>query len=396
MKIGYYVRNYASKRNIIEKVSDAEYSRVYDLYELPRYSIMLMNKLFGRTLCDPVDFSFRHSGIGIARADLIHFFNAVSFGKVPWVTTFETILPRLRSTLGLHHGAANNGRPMGYSPKVQAAVNAMSSSCCKGLIAMSDCNMRMQVEFLKHFPQQAPKIVEKLHRLYPPQPLLVQKYDDKRDLPTDYLHLMFVGSAFFRKGGLEVIEALSEVRRQVDLDLRLTIVSSMAIDAYATRESAVDVRHARSVIQANNDWITLHGYLPNQRVVELMKSAHIGLLPTHADTFGYSVLEFQAAGCPVITTDVRALPEINDDTIGWVIEVPKNDLGEALYTTASQRQELSDAIRKGLIDIVRGIASDPGQIRAMADRGLENIRLKHSPLGFGEQLREIYQVALAT
>ena len=63
-------------------------------------------------------------------------------------------------------------------------------------------------------------------------------------------------------------------------------------------------------------WISYVPKLTNNETLELMKKSHIGLLPTYADTYGYSVLEFQAAGCPVITTNVRALPEINNNNLG--------------------------------------------------------------------------------
>ncbi|MFW2788163.1 glycosyltransferase, partial [Acinetobacter baumannii] len=64
---------------------------------------------------------------------------------------------------------------------------------------------------------------------------------------------------------------------------------------------------------------------------------HIGLLPTWADTFGYSVLEFQACGCPVISTDVRALSEINNNDIGWLINVDKNKYGEIVVDSYSKK-----------------------------------------------------------
>ncbi len=63
--------------------------------------------------------------------------------------------------------------------------------------------------------------------------------------------------------------------------------------------------------------------MPNQQVLELLKTCDVGLLPTYADTYGFSALEAQSAACPVISTDVRALPEINNTEVGWLINVPK-------------------------------------------------------------------------
>ena len=124
-----------------------------------------------------------------------------------------------------------------------------------------------------------------------------------------------------------------------------------------------------------------------------MKTVHVGLLPTYADTYGYSVLEFQAAGCPVISTNVRALPEINNEEIGWIIEVPRNQLGEALYTTKNDRMETGRAIRCGLKRAIDEIMENRLIISRKADAALKHISDRHSPEVFSSRLREIYSKA---
>jgi glycosyltransferase involved in cell wall biosynthesis len=121
----------------------------------------------------------------------------------------------------------------------------------------------------------------------------------------------------------------------------------------------------------------------------------VGLLPTWADTYGLFVLEAQASGCPVITTDVRALAEINNSRIGWLIRVPKDALGEAIYATPENRLELSQKIQAGLEEIIRGIVEDPSVIASKGQAALERIRTEHDPQDYAEKLRQIYQAALA-
>ena len=50
-----------------------------------------------------------------------------------------------------------------------------------------------------------------------------------------------------------------------------------------------------------------------------MSSCDVGLLPTWAESYGYSVLEMQACGLPVVTTNIRALPETN--VCGWKVKL---------------------------------------------------------------------------
>jgi glycosyltransferase involved in cell wall biosynthesis len=125
-----------------------------------------------------------------------------------------------------------------------------------------------------------------------------------------------------------------------------------------------------------------------------MQSAHVGLLPTYADTYGYSVLEFQANGVPVITTDVRALGEINNNSAGWLINVPKNELGESFYATAEQREQLSASIESGLEKIVRNIFSETESLRLKGIASLEKIERDHDPDDYARRMREIYQGVL--
>ncbi|MCK9247202.1 MAG: glycosyltransferase, partial [Anaerolineaceae bacterium] len=135
--------------------------------------------------------------------------------------------------------------------------------------------------------------------------------------------------------------------------------------------------------------------LPHDKVLELMKNCDVGLLPTYADSYGFSVLEEQACGLPVISTDVRALPEINNTSVGWIIRVPKNELGEALYSTPEERERLSQQIQSGMEAIISSIVADPSVIYTKAAAAIERVRDNHDPQVYAQKLREIYQEALA-
>ena len=55
------------------------------------------------------------------------------------------------------------------------------------------------------------------------------------------------------------------------------------------------------------------GYLPNREVVAAYHCAHVLLLPSSQEGFGFPVLEAMAAGCPVVCTNVTSLPEIGGE-----------------------------------------------------------------------------------
>lgn len=81
-----------------------------------------------------------------------------------------------------------------------------------------------------------------------------------------------------------------------------------------------------------------HTSLSNDAVLEMIKTSDVGLLPTWQETYGFSVLEMQACGCPVITTNVRALPEINPENAGWLIRCPLNSMSELTVGALSDKR----------------------------------------------------------
>jgi glycosyltransferase involved in cell wall biosynthesis len=327
--------------------------------------------------------------------DITHTFNTVHFTQSPWIATFETLMPRLPNTLAYHH-AQNYDNATFIAQRIKQktvlnALEALSGDSCKKLIALSQCNLNIQQDFLNHFPQYRKAINSKLTCLHPPQAILIDGKGSRAQPLNGPIHFMFVGSSFFRKGGSEILAVFQQLIKQYTGQIKLTIVSALDIDSYATKETVQDVQNAKALIHQHSDWIDYYAYLPYEKVLELMQSAHIGLLPTHADTYGYSVLEFQACGCPVISTNVRALPEINSHESGWIIEVAKNRLGEAIYTHPQDRAKITSQIIQGLTQAVNQIMQNRQVIVDKSAGALHRIRTNHSPRVFAATLGKIYR-----
>ena len=312
--------------------------------------------------------------------DLYHFFNQIGTGlcRKPFVTTFETAVPRI-------------SLPCEYW--YQKQIEALVSSRCRRLLALSDCARRIQLQQLK-----IPDVSMKLTVLHPPQETLItqdelaQKWMDR----DKSLKFFFVGRDFFHKGGGEILRAFLRLREIINCELFL--VGDMSRHDYIDLPSVDDTsKHLRIVDE--NKWIHYFSSLPNEKVLALMKTCDVGLLPTRADTYGYSVLEMQACGLPVITTDVRALPEINNDQCGWVIKgcgVRDGSMtyGEADYSSPEKLYELSKKIELGICDTCKEIASKPSSVREKGVCALKRILLDHNPKVYGKRLSEIYKEAL--
>jgi glycosyltransferase involved in cell wall biosynthesis len=290
----------------------------------------------------------------------------------------------------------NHGSSPGFVSKwvLHRALEALAGNTCKQIIAMSDCAANMQRQLLTEFSRFRENIERKLVVMLPPQDLFVSQFTEKQIDINGRIKFMFVGNEFFRKGGREIIDTIKMLRDQYHYDIELIVVSSLRTDSYAVLVNSEDVLRTAAFFKENREWIKYFPQLPNSEVLDMMKAAHIGLLPTYADSFGYSVLEFQGSGCPVISTNIRALPEINDNDKGWIIEVPKNRLGEAVYTTESDRSVISEAIRKGLEKVVHEIFADRSIIPTKSEKAILSIKSNHSKKDFSSQMKSIYLNAI--
>lgn len=392
IRVGHLRPNYAERRLIIRKVSGVDYVEVADSARRGAYLVSRMNAMVGREIVSPITLDNIFYSNRIRGLSLLHLVNAVSFGPTPWVSTFETIVPRFAGNL-VHSWPDPDFRVVASNLLNRAAVRAMSHSRCLGLISLSSCARAIEQDFLANFGRHGDGIDRKLVVLHPPQPLNVTKVRSAASRSSAMpLRLTFVGASFARKGGRELLEALRHLRTACGLsNFHLTVVSAMNVDPYATGETARDLEEARRMMAADSTWITWHPELRNDEVIDLMRDTDVGLLPTHADTYGYTALEFQSCGVPVVSTDVRALPEINSESCGWLIRVTKNRFGEALYQTAAERSARATEIGQGLIAILGTILRYPQSIEPKGVAALERIRARHDPGAYGERLRAIYE-----
>jgi len=310
---------------------------------------------------------------------LYHFFNAVSVGRKPWLTTFETVLPRW------------NPVP---DAKVREGLALLARPSCKGLIALSECNARLQREHLAALaPELTEIILTKLSVLPPSQRPGIEDLSEKPGI-NGIVVFSFVGADLFRKGGREILRAFDEIYQAGYRNWQLNIVSTMQVD-YATKATSTDVQNAKELIAKYPEHIVHHTGLANKDVLSLFKRSHVGLLPSWAETYGYSILEAQACGVPVISTNVRAMPEINNDRAGWVIDVPLNDKGNAVLLNDRDRAIFAAHLQARLVDQLRSILSDPSVIRLKAQAALDRIRSDHDPRTRAAVLEGYYDQALA-
>jgi len=381
MKIIVSGQGYPEKRNIIVNKQHAyinfRYKNLWLYLNKIKQTFARSNKLF----------IFRPFGLLMPEdSQIIHLFNEVASTRKPWVSTFETELPRVLPVPGL---------PKFSNPELSKQLRLVAAPQCVAIVAMSEAARQIQLKLLAAFPDEAAAIVPKLHTLHPPQPVL---YDGPRQ-QEDKVIFTFVGNEFYRKGGAEVVLAFSELADEGLID-----ADSVEVNLTGNLNHRYNFAHGNyqddaSFFQQIESLLSAHPFFkhtasrPNDEMIALFKRAHVGLLPTWQDTYGFSVLEMQACGCPVISTNVRALPEINPAEAGWTIACPLNDMFELSIRSAEEKSALRRLLVTQLKAYVVAIIADSASVASRSRCAVERILTHHHPVRFQEQLNAIYALA---
>lgn len=342
--INNYPKGYNELRNIVKNNSD-NFVHVKDIFQ---YGLHLYRVITKKGYHPFFKGMFYYPFLKQHKAQ---FFNSINLGPQSWDVYFETTLPRL-----------------GDAPKwlEYLCVKQLASNKCENLYAISNCAKKLQIAKIENqYPKFAHKIIPKISIKYPPQKKIIKNYDDK-NLPKNKLIFTIVGSDFFRKGGRETLQVFNDLI-PIYPELQLNIISTLNFGDYASKTTEVDYNNAKAIIKNFPDNISHYTKLPNEQVLELLVNSHVGLLPTWGDSFGYSVLEAQAAGCPVISTNIRALTEVNSDEIGWLIKLDLDKNFNPILGDKLEREQVSNIIAENLKTILIEIVSNKSIIKQKAE-----------------------------
>lgn len=365
MTIHHIHQGYPERRNMLGN-SQIQFKQSFDIFKIICH---LSFKLLGKVPQWALNLYWNPFK---SKNTKFHFFNGICLSHQRFVTTFETALPRL-----------------GRVPKwlINWAMKRLDSDDCLKLIAISQCTYDIQKQFLDaKYPHLSAVILNKTIVLHPPQPKLLEKERKNTNAPVEFT---FVGNQFFGKGGREILSVFQKLHK-IGYNFQLNIISNFSPDGYASRTTQKDTDNLKNGFRKLPRSINIIGKLPNNKLIALLKQTHVALMPTYADTYGYFVLEAQACGCPVITTDIRALPEINNNECGWLINVPKDELGNGILHTHEDRKRFSHIIEGELYIITKEILNAPERIPPKAQEALKRIKEMHNPVRHAERLVNIY------
>lgn len=177
---------------------------------------------------------------------------------------------------------------------------------------------RFRGVLLRRFRRRVP--ITTIHNAVDPgrfQPDLKSRHELRRALGIKESQLLVgtVGQLTPRKGQLEVIEAFTEVTREIP-DAVLLIVGEPIFNRDAEYAAClVRAAHASKV----PDQIRLLG--PREDVPALMRAFDLLIVNSHSEPFGLTIVEAMFSGTPVLAAAVDGIPEIvRHGESGWLID----------------------------------------------------------------------------
>jgi len=250
------------------------------------------------------------------------------------------------------------------------------SDHCKFILAISDW---ARTNFLSTLTVAQRELVGSKLFVLPPYQELTNAIPQTALADGDALTLAFVGHDFFRKGGEALLQAVE--RSGEELNFRAVVIGRIAGNDYATRyldDSYMDGVKRRLAENPRVSWRTV---LPNEEVLRLLATAHLGVLPTMADSYGYSLLESMSLGLAVIGTNVQAGKEINAEGVGWRLDLPLSGDGYwagIAHPSVGAYEESVEHLSLGIVAAVQTVRNDPNVLVQYSQNALSRVRRVHN------------------
>lgn len=257
--------------------------------------------------------------------------------KIPTVVTVHDIIPAIYST---HY-------PPGIKGKI---ANFLQKKSLKNVQVVITDSHASKNDLIKYFKVDQSKI--KVVYLAPSdifKPIKDQKVLDeiknKYHLPTKFA--FYVGDVNWNKNLIN----LGLACQQAGIDL---VLAGKGFEM-ETIPDHPELKNYREFLRQFDKNSKVHrlGFVDDHDLVGLMNLASVILLPSFAEGFGLPILEAQACGTPVVTSNLSSMPEVAGEGAILVDPYKTADIKDGILKIINNQKFCDELIKKGLVNVKR-------------------------------------------
>lgn len=204
--------------------------------------------------------------------------------------------------------------------------------------------------------------------VYIPNPISIELAEKAIDRKADTIckiegRVIFVGHVTYNKGVYDLVEACVKIPEVKELFIVGPFEANIKNDLLNL-----------AMVRDDALWLKFTGSLNYNDVINLIKQSNILILPSYTEGFPNVVLEAMALGCPVIASDVGAIPEMlgisTEKPCG--ICVPVKDI---------------DKLKESIVEIL----SNVGKASLFGSNGIEKVLQSYTLSTVCSQYEKIWQ-----
>ena len=158
--------------------------------------------------------------------------------------------------------------------------------------------------------------------------------------------LLFVGNVKPHKNLINLLRAF-EILLQSGKDYKLVIVGKK--EGFITGDKEVF-----EFIEDNkllNEHIIFTGQIENRELYNYYRKASVFIFPSLYEGFGIPPLEAMICGCPVIASDLTAIPEICGDAVLYIKALDPVDIAEKINILIDDKSLRDELVKKGNLQV---------------------------------------------
>lgn len=249
--------------------------------------------------------------------------------------------------------------------RLQGRILYRGLDACRAFMSDSEWTKKQMVEILKIDPEKITAIPMGYNRqVFYPASVDGESFRASLGLSAKALIVLHVSSGEPRKNFAGLLQAFALLTKDVPEAVLLKAGRDLKPGTRALHEGMVDSLGLKGKV-------IFLGAVDDARLADLYRVADCFAFPSKAEGFGLPVLEAQACGCPTVTSNVTALPEVAG---------PLSRMADP-----NDHQALAEAIKETLEDPqlrLRAAADNRAFLERFTwDKGRDNLR---QYLGLGE------------